>query len=140
MNAFRDLVRALLGASVLALTSCGYGLFPEASFPLAAGCRLPRWFQLPEGVSRTSVTLQMDAYLPQFVFTLSNMRGEKIATVTGKRKGNYPISLTDQAGHRASYEVIYVGSLGEAIVYKYGDAGPSFCPVDDPYILKALGL
>jgi len=141
LSASVRIVGVSIVASVMGLASCGYGFFPEASFPLATGCRIPKWFQLPPGSTNTGMSVRMDAYLGEFVFTLSDRNGKKVATVTAGRRGRYPTELTDQAGHRVSYEIAYVGSAVEALAIEYrAGSVPSFCTVDDPSILKSLGL
>jgi hypothetical protein len=124
----------------------------EGYFNLAPDSRLPRWFTLPEGITRAEVTLHETAYLSHSVFTLYDAtgfpawdpKGHKIArvcAVTGE-----PISLTETKNAEGGfdgnpyplYEIVTVNGIPELLEYKRME--PVFYVSDDSEIRAKLGL
>jgi hypothetical protein len=116
----------------------------EASFDLAPSSRLPTWFTIPPGLSRSDVAVTMDYYSSPYkaTFTLRNARtGWRITKVDGTPKGFEPLTL-DHA-HRPPYqyplyEIITVGRQTEVIEHRKME--PLFYVTDDPGVLSKLGV
>jgi hypothetical protein len=131
---------------ILLLTSLfGIGC-SEANFDLAPESRLPKWFKLPAGLSRSDVTVTMDYYIPPWgriaVFTMYDKKGHKIAKVTGKQKGDSPNEIKNRplgfpSGY-PSYEIITVDSVTDIIEHRKME--PIFYVTDDSNVWKELGV
>src|SRR5258708_915352 len=107
---------ALLAALSLLLLGCD--LFPESSFDLAPESRLPKWFTLPPGLSRSDVTVRMNYYLKRTTFILRALKkNEKLAEVTGT--SSEPLKVKNPRPELApgypSYEVVTVNGITEII-------------------------
>ena len=118
----------------------------EANFELASEARLPKWFKLPAGLSRTDVTVTMDYYIPPWgriaVFIMLDKQGHKLAKVTGKQKDYSPNELKNPllgfpSGY-PSYEIITVDGVTDIIEHRKME--PIFYVTDDPNIWKELGV
>ncbi len=152
-------------ASVVSLVAIcsfllGCAFFPEASFELARESRLPKWFTLPSGFSRSDVTVTMDYYIGSngrtAAFTLLDVRnqssrpqgrpsGRKLAKVNGRQKDFEPLTLKNnprpQSGFPIpypSYEIITVNGITEIIEHRRME--PIFYITDDPAVLSELGV
>ena len=142
------LLLALLIAASQSLLSCA-----ESYFNLAPNSRLPRWFTLPEGLTRDKVTLNETAYIGHSVFTLYEgtgyppsgpLWGHKLAQVTAAAQG--VISLTEKTNAEGGfdgnpyplYEVMTVNGITEVLEYKQME--PVFYISDDSEIRARLGL
>ncbi len=89
----RKLSIAMLASMCLCLLGCAY--FPEAMFELAPESRLPRWFTLPSGLSRSDVSVTMKYYVESNGSTakfalLDAKRKHKLAERDGTLKGSEP--------------------------------------------------
>lgn len=133
------------------LSSCG--LISESTFLLDSNCRIPKWFNLPVGMTRSSVSVKMSTYIGMdgrfSEFTLYNSKNEKISTLTGKQRGLEPISLMNETDSNSnsntnsftSYEVVTADGITDVVKYVYmKNRGVMFCMLDDPSILKELGV
>src|SRR5258708_39781305 len=85
---------AILAAMSLSLIGCGF--FPESSFELARESRLPKWFTLPSGLSRSDVTVTMDYYIHSnrrtATFVLVDVKKRRMfAKVNGTQRGLAPL-------------------------------------------------
>ena len=119
----------------------------ESSFVLAPESRLPRWFEVPEGMTRSELRVTMDYYInpdgQEAVFKLyvkdSFFRVNK---VTGVPRGLYPIKLKNPpAGFPKgypSYEVITVNGITDIIEHRKME--PIFYVTDDPKIWREFGV
>lgn len=128
--------REALAAICLSLLGCSY--FPESSFELSRDSRLPKWFTLPPGASRSDVLVTMDYYINSSGrdarFTLLNAKTKrKLAEVYGTQKGMQPIMLkSPRAGYQMDYpgyEVITVAGVTEIIEHRRME--PIFYITDD---------
>src|SRR6266849_2992673 len=94
------------GAVVAFLCLLGLIIFlPESSFTLSRESRLPRWFTLPPGLSRSDVIVTMDCYNygSTVTFTFAYVKSRKtIARASGKTSA--PIFLKSP---KAKYPLKY---------------------------------
>jgi len=139
------LKRSLLFAiPFFALAACG--IFQESTFLLADASRLPKWFALDAGLSRSQVTVEMSYYISPLgrtvTFVLKQRDGSVIAKAKGKERGDHPIYLgpptTDPLRQYPSYEVVTVNGISEAIEHRAME--PVFYIADDPAILNQLRI
>ena len=89
-------LRVLVLVLCLGLTACRF--FPESCFDLAAESRLPKWFSIPQGLSRSDVILHMCYYTEgeegrEAEFVLWKRNGWRIAKASGHLLGNRPLTL-----------------------------------------------
>lgn len=130
----------------MSMLLAGCNLFPEASFELARESRLPKWFVLPPGLSRTDVTVTMDYYSKASgrtaTFILLDKKKQKIAEANGTLQGEKSHSLKNPtAGFPSdypSYEIVTVNGVTEVIEHRRME--PFFYITDDPTVLAAFGL
>src|SRR5258706_2210395 len=95
----------LLGLIVLAVSSgCA-----ESVFRLDAHSRLPKWFSVPDGSSRSDVTVSMAVYSypwgSRATFKLWDNRGHQVAEATGRMEGLGPreLAMPGNASQAAHY-------------------------------------
>src|SRR5215510_9756819 len=130
----------VIGCQCLLLIGCS--LLPESSFELASESRLPRWFTLPSGRSRSEVRVKMDYYLNSVgstaTFLLSDKKGWRLAKVNGKVRDLEPLTRKANPDPRGypRYEVITVGAVTEVIEHRRAE--PIFYITDDPDVLSEL--
>ena len=117
----------------------------ESSFVLAPESRLPRWFEVPEGMTRSELKVTMDYYINsdgrEAVFKLyAKDRFFSVNKVTGVLRGLYPIKLENPpAGFPKgypSYSVITVNGITDIIEHRKME--PVFYVTDDPSVWKEL--
>ena len=122
----------------------------EAEFHLASDSRLPRWFILPERLSRAEVTVTMDTYAlpwgPSATFTLWDTSGRKLAQVDAKLeevkpwltvKGP-PEEKSTQYSYYPRYDIATAQGVPEVIEHR--EPGPIFYINDDPDVRAKLGI
>jgi hypothetical protein len=138
------LKRSLLFAMHLAVAACG--ILPESQFLLSDASRLPKWFALDAGFSRSQFTVEMTYYISPLggtaTFVMKQRDGTVISKAKGKVRGDHPVylgpSTTDPQRQYPSYEVVTVNGISEAIEHRGME--PIFYIADDPVILNKLGL
>ena len=85
-------VRLVALAIMINLVGC-----VESSFNLSDDARLPKWFDIPEGMVREELTVTMDYYVMpsggKAVFKLFDQNGKRLQKVKGVTRGKYPIEL-----------------------------------------------
>ncbi|MBI3344895.1 MAG: hypothetical protein HY028_08595 [Gammaproteobacteria bacterium] len=143
-NKMYKLFTAIIIAVFLSLLGCEY--FPESSFELAQESRLPKWFTLPPGLSRSDVTVTMSYYVKPWgrtsTFILRNTKNQKLAKVKGKNKGLKPFKLkTPRSGFPPgypSYEITTAYGVTEIIEHRRME--PIFYITDDPTVWAELGM
>ncbi len=102
-------------------------IFPESSFNLSSDSRLPRWFTLPEGVSRAEVSAGLDIYSNgSYKIRLIRPGGEVLAEVNIPAEDTVSIEGYDLMTAHGTQEVIQFYGVG------------TFRVVDDPALLKQL--
>lgn len=101
---------------------------------------MPKWFALPPGQTRSSVTITMDYYTSPSgrtaTFTLRDRAGVVIAKAEGRLRGLQPFQpgtkTTDAPFAYPSYEIIAVGDTLEVIEHRRME--PIFYVTDDPSV------
>lgn len=134
---------ATFAAACLSLFGCER--LPESSFEIARESRLPRWFSLPPGLSRSDVTVVMNYYVKSSgrtsTFILLDSKRQKLAEVKGTQKGFEPLQLkTPPSGFPPdypSYEIVTVNGITEIIEHRQME--PIFYITDDPAVWAELG-
>jgi hypothetical protein len=119
----------------------------EASFELAPESRLPKWFEVPEGMSRNEINVTMDYYIGlngrEAVFKLYG-KGSSIylQKAIGSQRGDHPLKLMKPPPgfpkHYPGYEVITVNGITDIIEHRKME--PIFYVTDDPSIWKEFGV
>ena len=118
----------------------------ESNFDLAPESRIPKWFKLPQGKSRTDIKVTMDYFIMPWgrkaVFKMWDTNGKKIAEVKGKQKGNEPIKLKYQkSGFPIGYpiyEIITADRITEIIEHRRMET--IFYITDDSSVWTELGI
>lgn len=137
-------VRCLVAAIILCSAMVGCRYFPESTFQLANDSRLPRWFNLPPGLSRRDVSVTMSYYVTPWgrtaTFMFHDMKNHTLAKMDGKVRGAEPLHLktssrSDASGY-PSFEVITANGIREIIEHKKME--PIFYIADDPAIWREL--
>lgn len=126
---------------IFSLSSC-----LESSFELASESRLPKWFKLPEGKSRTDFTVRLDYYssfkggnvvlkfcAKDSFFCVKKIKAERNGPSIELKKP--PVG---SAKGYPAYEIITVDGVTEVIEHRKME--PVFYLVDDPAILAELGV
>jgi hypothetical protein len=146
VKGIRRIGRLLLGCLALSFlsyaTGCEY--FPESSFQLANESRLPKWFNLPLGLTRADVSVTMNYYSTPGIgvatFILQDKKNRTLGKIyaTQKRGGpfdsnGFPVSPAD---YYPCFEVITANGITEIVEHKKME--PIFYITDDPAVWKAL--
>lgn len=137
------MILMLICASLLSF-GCKY--FPEASFKLADESRLPIWIKLPQGLSRSDVTVIMNYYVKPSgrtsTFILLDSKKHKVAEISGTLKGLEPIRLKNPKPGFPSgypqYEIVTVNGVSEVIEHRQPE--PVFYITDDAVVRAELGI
>lgn len=140
----REVLTTVLIVLCLSLLGCGH--FPESSFELAHESRLPKWFALPQGLSRADVTVVMNYYVKSTgrtsQFILLDSKKQKFAEVNGTQKGFEPLRLKiSRPGFPPGYpfyEIVTVNGTTEIIEHRQME--PIFYITDDPEVRAELGV
>jgi hypothetical protein len=141
---------ALIAA--VCISACAISGCIESTFNLASESRLPQGVTIPPGLTRTDVSVTLDYIgISQAKFTLRDKNGKKLATVTGKTKGN-PVRLnTTPQGpdpRSRSYQLVIINGVTEIIedrpyrehenMVQNGRIVALFYVIDDPAVRKEL--
>jgi hypothetical protein len=119
----------------------------ESKFELSSESRMPKWFVVPNGVSREHLRVTMEYYIypsgREAVFRLyQNDDYFPLEKVTGTQYGTHPLKLkippTGFPEGRPSYEIITVGGIVDIVEHRQRE--PVFYMTDDPQIWKDLGV
>ena len=114
----------------------------ESSFELASDSRLPKWFDVPNGLTRSDFRVTMDYYTGgNAVFTLYQKdKYFRLKKVKGIPRGNKPIKLKNPpVGFPKHYPMYQVFTVGKNIdVIEHRKMEPIFYVTDDPNLLKEL--
>jgi len=141
---------ALLGSMKLSLATSRIGCLAavtvllsgcaESSFVLAPDSRLPAWFEVPPGHTRSEVTVTMDYYVfptgREAKFKLRDSRGRQLIAKSGASKGLAP--LTSRGSPYPAYEIITVDGVTDVIEHRKME--PVFYVTDDPIVRRELGV
>lgn len=126
-------------AIVIGMTGC-----VESSFILAPESRLPKWFDVPEGMSINEIKVTMDYYTDgSAVFKLYKKEDFfYLKKVTGITHSARPLKLKSPPSgfskHYPAYEVITVEGITDIIEHRKME--PIFYVIDDPAIWKEFGI
>jgi hypothetical protein len=138
---------------LMIVCSWGCRFFPESMFELAPESRLPRWFTLPEGVSRADVTVSMYTYIDSSgrsaTFWLLDKNGNTLAKVNavteglefhafGSAKKNAYGGYDQPSKMYPIYEIEMANGITEVMEFKQME--PVFYVNDDPQVWTKLGL
>src|SRR5260370_34096407 len=101
---------AILAVVCLCLLGCES--FPESSFELARESRLPKWFTLPSGLSRSDVTVTMDYYIDSnrrtATFILLDVKKKRtFAKVNSTQTGLVPLTLRNNPRPPSGFPIPY---------------------------------
>ena len=133
------LLIALLLASCSPIRGC-----VESQFTLEQDSRLPKWFSVPPGYTRSDLTVELSYYVPNFpvdnaVMELVSRNGRTLLKLTGEvcwhpvmktKKNQYGGFNADSYPH---YVYIRVNGIIEIVEHV---RGPTFRVKDDPVLLK----
>ena len=134
----------ILASICLPLLGCSY--FPESTFYLAQESRLPKWFSLPQGMSRPEVTVRLDYYswpsgLAAKLTLLDVGKKRTLAEVKGTTRGSEPLKLKNQRPNFPPgypvYEIVTAKGITEILEHH---RGPVFYVTDDPAVWTELGV
>jgi hypothetical protein len=120
---------------LFAISGCGF--FPESSFDLAPDSRLPKWFAVPPGLTRSQVTARMDYYNSAWgsgsaTFRLLGPNGDVLAKASGALKEHDPNARFSYP----AYEVITINGVTDIV--KHLKMEPLFYVTDDPSVWAEL--
>ena len=137
-------LRCLVATIILCSAIFGCRYFPESTFQLANDSRLPRWFNLPPGLSRRDVSVTMNYYIRlggrDATFVLCDKKQHVLAKVNGKLRDAAPLHLKSSSQGDAtgypSFEVITANGVTEIMEHKKME--PIVYIADDPAIWREL--
>ena len=118
----------------------------ESSFVLSPDSRIPKWFDMPVGKSRSELKVTADYHSTfdggEGIFKLyDNSHFFCIQKVTASTKdGNWPQSVQLQSSQEGypRYKVVSINGITDVIELRKME--PIFYVTDDPAILKELGV
>jgi hypothetical protein len=139
----RLLVLLCIYGSILA--ACEF--FPESTFELSPDSRLPGWFSVPQGMSRSDLTVTMSNYVKPIgrtaTFELFDSQKHRLAKLSGTLRGLEPLHISaapppgSPPGY-PSYEVITVNGIVDIVEHRRME--PSFYVTDDSRVWRELGV
>jgi len=133
-------LKAIFISGALSLSGC-----LESSFELAHESRLPKWFTLPDNLSRNDVSVTMNYYISlssgkgEAVFSLKRSDGRKLQKIKALT-GRYPLELKNKPegfpkGY-PKYEVITVNGITDIVEHRKME--PFFYMTNDPVVWREL--
>jgi hypothetical protein len=135
------------------ISSCAITGCIESSFNLASEAKLPRWMELPPGLTRADVSVTVDYHtLGPAKFILRDKKGKKLAEIKGKVINQSPLYLKSctQRSYLVcpGYEVVEVNGITEIIknvpyiehanMEQNGRVVALFYVIDDPAVRKEI--
>jgi hypothetical protein len=116
----------------------------ESRFQLSPESRLPKWFEIPNGMSRDDLTVTMTQYtFGDVVFELYDKnRFFNLKEVTGDARGGYPLSIKKAPSGFPPDHPMYVGYTVNGVkdIVEYRAPGPIFYMADDPNIWQEFNV
>lgn len=118
----------------------------ESSFTLSSESRLPKWFDVPQGLSRSELKVTLDYYVyPNeriATFKLYKQKGSiPLKTISGVQKGERPVSLQPTPPGTPKkyplYEIITFNDFVDIVEHKKRES--VFYMTDDPAVWEELG-
>ena len=120
----------------------------ESEFELAPEARLPRWFAIPPGMSRSDLTVTLTYYFPlvgsgrSATVTLRTRQGKTLSTIVATLRGMEPQTTEPYSGTGRipypSYEVITANGMTEIIEHRRME--PLFYINDDADVRRKLAV
>jgi hypothetical protein len=120
----------------------------ESTFDLSQQSRLPKWFNVPDGMNRKDIKVTLDYYVypssREAVFKIYDINnGNQIQKVAAQLEGPEPVNLSHESHEeskkdRPVYEIVSVN--GQIDVIEHREKAPVFYFTDDPLVWKKLGL
>jgi hypothetical protein len=115
----------------------------ESEFTLSPESRLPKWFTLPSGVSRTEVSVTLTYYtMGKAKLTLEDRQGRTLAEIDGEENW-HPQTLKKQnssggfdPGAYPLYVIIKANGIAEVVEHRKME--PIFYITDDPLLTSGL--
>lgn len=117
----------------------------ESSFELSDESRLPKWFDLPEHLSRSDVKVTLAYYIPlvsgkaKAVFWLQRSDGRTLSKIEGII-GAHPLLLKNQREGfppgLPEYQVITIDGITDIVEHRKME--PVFYMADDPAVWQEL--
>jgi hypothetical protein len=121
----------------------------ESIFDLAPSSRLPKWFALPDGMSRDDVRVTMTYYVMPSqrtaTFEMFKKHDGRLSKVTGTLSGSEPLTLVPHVMGEPTpypaYEVITVNGVVDIVEHRQMEPGDPalFYMTDDPNIWARFG-
>jgi len=139
----------IITAIILLLVSLNLSGCLESRFQLSSESRLPKWFAVPDGMSREDLSVQMELYSTfsggKAVFTLSqnnklfNISEYEITTVEQPsiRSVQLKYSPSNENGY-PRYKVITINGIRDVIELRKKE--PFFYMTDDINVWRELGI
>ena len=118
----------------------------ESNFELARESRVPSWFDIPPGVSRANLTVELTYWLGPVgrtaTVTLRDRGGRKVKSVVATMQGDEPHALVPVAPTGPfpypSYEILSAEGVTEVVEHRRME--PIFYVVDDAEVKNKLGI
>ena len=132
-------IKVILILLTLTITGCA-----ESSFTLSQDSRLPKWFEVPEGMSRNDLKVTMDYYISGKTIFKLYKKGSffYLKKVIGITRDDRPLKLQNPPSgfpkNYPRYTVIIV--IGMLDIVEHRKLEPVFYMTDDPSIWKELGI
>ena len=135
------LILGILSA-LTCLTTVGCEYFPESTFALASDSRLPKWSEVPSGLSRNDISVTMSYYSYPWggraKVTWQDASKHTLKQAEGKVDCNEPFNLKNSPRGAVpgypTYEPITVNGVTEIIEHRKME--PLFYITDDPVVWK----
>jgi hypothetical protein len=118
----------------------------ESDFDLAAKSRIPRWFDVPESVQRSDLSVSLDYWIGPVgrtaTVTLHRVGGRRLDSVVATMAGSEPYTLIRKPATGPipypSYEILTAKGITEVVEHRRME--PIFYIVDDPEVKRKLGV
>ncbi|NOX09372.1 MAG: hypothetical protein GXP22_07800 [Gammaproteobacteria bacterium] len=132
-------------AVLIVVLSCNLSGCVEARFELSSESRLPKWFDIPEGMSRDELRVTVDYYIKssggEAVFKLYGDNGTRLKKVKGEM-GIYPLQLKNppegSPENYPMYEIVIVDGVTDVIEHR--ERSNIFHMTNEPAILEEFGI
>lgn len=129
----------LLGAGLVLLCPFGCRYIPESTFELSPASRLPKWIELPKGVTRGDVSVSMNYYILPWGgrarFLVQERSQRTLRDVTGSTQAEYFTvpGKSDESGY-PSYQAVTVKGATELMEHRALE--PVFYVTDDAAVWR----
>jgi len=132
------MIRGVVLVACILLAGCE--MFPESNFMLSTESRLTHWFQLPEGLTRSEVSVELLYYIDHATFVLRNKgTGRQLARTRAQLLNDRPLVLQHSLSRdevTPNYSIARVNGIVEIVEHKRREA--VFDISDDPDVRTKL--